>query len=70
MPARDIDYAATAVESALHEKFGRQNDLTALKVAAGVKTISVTDGDHAIEGSRDDLLARLRRCGTYAEWWL
>ena len=69
MPARDIDYAATAVETAIHEKFGRHNDLTSLKVSAGATTISVSDGDHAIVGSRDDLLARLRRSGTYAEMW-
>lgn len=69
MPPRDIDYAALAVENAIRERFGRQNDLADLKVTAGETTLSVTDGGQSIDGSRDQLLARLRRSDTYADFW-
>ena len=41
---RDIDYAATAVRTAIVEKFGRKNELAALDVNAGERTITVRDG--------------------------
>jgi hypothetical protein len=69
LPERDIDYAAIAVESALREKYGRHNDLAALKVTAGANTLSIIDGERVLEGSRDNLLARIRASGTYAELW-
>ena len=67
LPARDIDYAAIAVETAIREKFGRQNDLADLKVTAGEKTLRIADSGKVREGTRDQLLAAIRRCDNYAE---
>ncbi|HEY1599931.1 MAG TPA: hypothetical protein VGG64_10035 [Pirellulales bacterium] len=67
--ARDIDYAAIAVNRAIVEKFGRSNDLQKLTLTAGEKTIAVCDGECTVEGTRDNLLAALRRAETYADFW-
>jgi hypothetical protein len=67
--ARDIDYAAIAVNTAIVEKFGRHNDLEKLRVTAGEDSISICDGKHAAEGTRDDLLAALRAADSYARLW-
>lgn len=67
--ARDIDYAASAVKTAIVEKFGRKADLANLAVTANEKTISVRDGDRAAEGTRDRLLAGVRQAGSYEELW-
>ena len=64
--ARDIDFAAVAVEAAIRDKFGRQNDLAGLKVVALDKTISVVDGGNEIEGTRDNLLAAVRKASIYS----
>jgi hypothetical protein len=66
---RDIDYAANAVKTAIVEKFGRQSDLTALNVTAGERTITVEDGKHRAEGSRDTLLAGIRDANSYEGLW-
>ena len=62
--ARDIDYAATAVKTAIVEKFGRHNDLAELAVTAKERTISVQHAGREAEGTRDDLLAAVRRAAT------
>jgi hypothetical protein len=67
--ARDIDYAAKAVKTALVEKFGPKNDLSGLYVLAGERTISVRDGEAAAEGTRDSLLAGIREASSYADVW-
>jgi hypothetical protein len=67
--ARDIDYAAAAVNRAIVEKFGRSNELQNLTLTAGESTITVRDGEHCAEGTRDDLLAALRGSETYADFW-
>ncbi|HEY4311180.1 MAG TPA: hypothetical protein VGN12_17150 [Pirellulales bacterium] len=67
--ARDIDYAAAAVNRAIVEKFGRSNELQKLTLTAGENTITARDGDHTAEGTRDDLLATLRGSETYADFW-
>jgi hypothetical protein len=59
--ARDIDYAAIAVENAILEKFGGRAALPTLRVSAGDKTITVSEGERAIEGTRDHLLSFLRQ---------
>ena len=41
------------------DKFGRQNDLSALEVVAGQQEILVSDGSQSLEGSRDKLLAAM-----------
>ncbi len=67
--ARDIDYAAIAVKTAIVEKFGRKADLENLTVTAGEKTIAIRDGVQVAEGTRDALLAALRAADTYATLW-
>jgi len=67
--ARDIDYAAIAVKSAIVEKFGRKNELGGLDVTANERTISVRDGDNVAHGTRDDLLAAVRAAETYLQIW-
>jgi hypothetical protein len=66
---RDIDYAATAVKTAIIEKFGRQHPLQDLRVTAKDKTISVEHEGHVAEGTRDDLLAGVRKAKDYAQLW-
>lgn len=67
--ARDIDYAAVTVKTAIVEKFGRKNTLTDLTVTANERTLSVQDGPRSAEGTRDDLLAAVRKAETYDELW-
>jgi hypothetical protein len=67
--ARDIDYAAIAVNRAIVEKFGRSNDLQNLTVTAQENTIAVRDGEHLAEGTRDNLLAALRKSESYSDLW-
>ena len=67
--ARDIDYAATAVKSAIVEKFGRSSDLQHLQVIAREKTISVSHAGRTAEGTRDALLAAVRAANSYDELW-
>ena len=67
--ARDIDYAAIAVKTALVEKYGRKAELNNLVVTANEKTISIQDDPHVAEGTRDDLLAAVRAADTYEALW-
>jgi hypothetical protein len=67
--ARDIDYAAIAVQKAIEEKFGRHNDLQSMAVTANEKTISIHDQSHTAEGTRDDLLAAVRAAESYPQLW-
>jgi hypothetical protein len=66
---RDIDYAAIAVKKAIVEKFGRHNELEDLEVTAHERTISVLQGDRTATGSRDNLLAAIRKADSYAALW-
>jgi hypothetical protein len=66
---RDIDYAATAVQRAIVEKFGKQLDVQDLRVTANEKTISVDHQGHSAEGTRDDLLAGVRKAESYEQLW-
>jgi hypothetical protein len=67
--ARDIDYAAIAVQTAIVEKFGRHSDLQNVRVTANDTTISVEDGAQTAEGTRDDLLAAVRAAESYDKLW-
>ena len=67
--ARDIDYAAVAVNKALVEKFGRKSDLQELVVKADEKTISIEHGPHKVHGTRDNLLAAVRAADSYEAFW-
>jgi hypothetical protein len=67
--ARDIDYAAIAVHTAIVEKFGRHSDLQNVEVTANERTISVHDGAQTAEGTRDDLLAAVRAADSYEKLW-
>jgi hypothetical protein len=66
---RDIDYAATAVRTAIVDKFGRKNELAALDVNAGERTITVRDGEQTAEETRDELMAAIRDANSYEELW-
>lgn len=66
---RDIDYAATAVKTAITEKFGRQCELKNLRVTANEKTISVDHEGRVAEGTRDALLAATRKAQDYVQLW-
>jgi len=66
--ARDIDYAAIAVNKSITDKFFK-DDLSELHVAAGDKTIAIRHGGRVAEGTRDDLLAAIRKAATFAELW-
>ena len=65
---RDIDYAAVAVKNAIMEKFGNV-ELQELQVIAGDRTISVEHEGRIAEGTRDDLLAAVRKATSYANLW-
>lgn len=67
--ARDIDYAATAVQKAIVEKFGRKSDLQNLTVTANERTISLQDGQRRAEATRDDLQATIRKADSYTHLW-
>jgi hypothetical protein len=66
---RDIDYAAVAVRNAIVEKFGRQHDLQDLAVTANERTISVRHSARSAEGTRDNLLAAVRKAESYDQFW-
>ena len=67
--ARDIEYAATAVKTAILEKFGRTTELEDLNVTANERTITVQQGGRTAEGTRDDLLAAVRKADNYQTLW-
>ena len=67
--ARDIDYAAVAVRTAIEEKFSRKIELQELEITANERTITVRHGERQAEGTRDDLLAAVRKAETYEELW-
>jgi hypothetical protein len=66
---RDIDYAATAVKTAITEKFGRHCQLQDLRVTANDKTISIDHQGRVAEGTRDALLAATRKAQDYHQLW-
>jgi hypothetical protein len=66
---RDIDYAAIAVKTAVVEKYGRTHSLENLRVVAKEATIALSDGEHMVEGTRDNLLIALRKSGSYQNFW-
>ena len=65
---RDIDYAAAAVKRAIVEKFS-DVELQNLQVMAGEQTIYVEHDGRNAEGTRDDLLAAVRKATSYADLW-
>jgi hypothetical protein len=65
---RAIDYAAAAVKKAMEEKFSAV-DLETLQVMAGQRTIYVEHDGRNAEGTRDDLLANIRKAADYADLW-
>ncbi len=65
---RDIDYAATAVKKAIVEKFS-DVELQDLQVMAGDRTICVEFEGRNAEGTRDALLAAVRKATSYADLW-
>ncbi|MBN2215863.1 MAG: hypothetical protein JW719_00665 [Pirellulales bacterium] len=65
---RDIDYAAAAVKRAIEEKFSNA-ELESLQVMAGERTIYVEHQGRSAEGTRDDLLADVRKATDYDHLW-
>ncbi|HBO45527.1 MAG TPA: hypothetical protein DD670_16665 [Planctomycetaceae bacterium] len=65
---RDIDYAAIAVKKAIVEKFS-DAALDNLQVMAGQRTIYVEHDGRNAEGTRDDLLAAVRKATDYDDLW-
>jgi hypothetical protein len=65
---RAIDYAATAVKRAMVEKFS-DVDLETLQVMAGQRTIYIEHDGRNAEGTRDALLADIRKAANYADLW-
>jgi hypothetical protein len=66
--ARDIDYAAIAVRKAIVEKF-YTNPLQDLQAIAGDRTIALQHEGRNAEGTRDDLLAAVRKSTSYDNLW-
>jgi len=66
--ARDIDYAAVAVKKAIVEKFWK-TDLQDLEAVAGDKTIALRHQGRVAEGTRDDLLAAVRKATSFDNLW-
>lgn len=66
--ARDIDYAAIAVKKAIVEKF-RTADLTDLETVAGENTIAIRQQGRVAEGTRDNLLAAVRKATSIDNLW-
>jgi hypothetical protein len=66
---QDIDYAAVAVKAAIVEKFGRDAALDDLDVTANNRTISIVHDGKRAQGTRDNLLAALRKADSYETLW-
>jgi hypothetical protein len=66
---RDIDYAATAVKTAIAEKFGRQLELDDLIVNADDTTISIRYQGQSAKGTRHALLAAIRDAHDFSQLW-
>lgn len=67
---RDIDYAAVAVTKAIMDKF---KDTTPepekLQVVAGESIISIHHAGRSAEGTRDNILATVRKATSYTNFW-
>ncbi len=66
--ASDLEYAATAVRRAIVEKFWK-TPLEELLVVAADRTLEIQHEGRLAEGTRDDLLAALRKAATYPDFW-
>ena len=66
---QDIDYAANAVKTAILEKFGRAVALADLEPVANDRTISIIHAGQQAEGTRDNLLAAIRKADSYESLW-
>ncbi len=67
--ARDTDFAAVAIKTALLDKYSKSNAMEDLELTANERTISIRHGGRAVEGTRDDLLAAIRKSETYDDFW-
>ncbi len=65
---RDIDYAAVAVKKAIVEKF-QETALEDLRTDAGERTIFIHYAGRKAEGTRDDLLAAVRKATSFSNLW-
>jgi hypothetical protein len=66
----DIDYAAVAVTKAIMEKFkDTAPEPENLQVVAGERTIYIHHVGRSAEGTRDDLIATIRKATSYTNFW-
>ena len=67
---RDIDYAAAAVTRAIMDKF---KDIApepeSLQVVAGESLIAIHHAGRSAEGTRDNLMAVIRKATSYSNFW-
>ena len=66
--AEDIDYAAIAVRKAILEKV-RTTPLEDLQAVMEGKKIAIIHGGRKAEGTRDDLLAAVRKSTSMENLW-
>lgn len=66
---RDIDYAAAAVRRAILERFPSETSDESLVVTAQDATILVEDRGMRAEGTRDELITRIRKVETLDKFW-
>lgn len=66
---RDIDYAAAAVRRAILERFPDETSAETLTVQALDDTILVEDRGMRAEGTRDELITRIRKVPTLDKFW-
>lgn len=66
--ASDLEHAAVAVRRAIVEKFWK-SPLDDLSVTAADRFLSIQHEGRRAVGTRDDLLAALRKSATYENFW-
>lgn len=66
---RDIDYAAAAVRRAILERFPEETSEETLAVHALEATILIEDRGMRAEGTRDELITRIRKVPTLDKFW-
>lgn len=67
--SRDIDHAAIAVKKAVGDKFARQVNLEGLEVQVQDRTIRLSCGGRAVEGTRDELMTAIRMAENFDQLW-
>lgn len=69
MTREEVDYAAVAVRTAIVEKFFGKAEPPDLHLESAGRMISIRDAGRSAQGTRDDLLATVRKTQTYDAFW-